>query len=139
MNRSIYNVLFGSIAAPSKSDRKTEGTVTSTTTDEVVETLLAAETVFIAPGYGMAVSKAQYALADIVKALKARGVTARFAVHPVAGRMPGQSASQSSLWLGESEVTIAQSMSCSRKRASRTMTCSRWTRRIRSCRKQMSV
>jgi NAD/NADP transhydrogenase beta subunit len=44
-----------------------------------------------APGYGMAVSKAQYALADIVKALKARGVTARFAVHPVAGRMPGQS------------------------------------------------
>ncbi|GES58094.1 nicotinamide nucleotide transhydrogenase [Aspergillus terreus] len=89
MNRSLTNVLFGGIAAPQQA-KKIEGEVTQTTVDDTVEALSNAENVIIVVGYGMAVAKAQYALAEIVHMLRARGVNVRFAIHPVAGRMPGQ-------------------------------------------------
>lgn len=90
MNRSLTNVLFGGIAAPTTTDREIKGTVTKTTVDETVEALADAENVIIVVGYGMAVAKAQYAIAEFVAMLRSKGVNVRFAIHPVAGRMPGQ-------------------------------------------------
>jgi len=90
MNRSLTNVLFGGISAPKEMDYKVEGTITRTSVDETAEALTNAESVIIVVGYGMAVAKAQYALSEIVNMLRAKGITVRFAIHPVAGRMPGQ-------------------------------------------------
>ncbi|KAI4612028.1 hypothetical protein J4E80_007481 [Alternaria sp. BMP 0032] len=90
MNRSLTNVLFGGIAPTVQSQAKVEGEITKTTSEETAEALVNAENVIIVVGYGMAVSKAQYALADFVKSLRAKGINVRFAIHPVAGRMPGQ-------------------------------------------------
>ncbi|KAL4904252.1 hypothetical protein BDW74DRAFT_154516 [Aspergillus multicolor] len=90
MNRSLTNVLFGGIAAPQQSSKKIEGKVTQTSVEETVDSLANAESVIIVVGYGMAVAKAQYALAEITHMLRAKGVKVRFAIHPVAGRMPGQ-------------------------------------------------
>ncbi|CAN9182247.1 unnamed protein product [Alternaria alternata] len=90
MNRSLTNVLFGGIAPTVQSGSKIEGEITKTTSEETAEALVNAESVIIVVGYGMAVSKAQYALADFVKNLRSKGITVRFAIHPVAGRMPGQ-------------------------------------------------
>ncbi|KAF9246330.1 PNTB-domain-containing protein [Melanogaster broomeanus] len=91
MNRSLTNVLFGGIGtiAPSETT-KIEGTITKTTVDDVVETLSNADSVILVVGYGMAVAKAQYAISEICAMLRAKGITVRFAIHPVAGRMPGQ-------------------------------------------------
>lgn len=91
MNRSLTNVLFGGIqAVPTTETHKIEGTITRTSIDETVEALANADSVIFVVGYGMAVAKAQYAIAEIVSMLRSRGVTVRFAIHPVAGRMPGQ-------------------------------------------------
>lgn len=90
MNRSLTNVLFGGIAAPVQTDHKITGQITKTSVDETVEALAGAESVIIVVGYGMAVAKAQYAIAEITAMLRAKGVSVRFAIHPVAGRMPGQ-------------------------------------------------
>ena len=92
MNRSLTNVLFGGIApvAQTEQDPRMQGTVTKTTVDETVDLLAAADSVIIVVGYGMAVAKAQYAISDIVSTLRAKGINVRFAIHPVAGRMPGQ-------------------------------------------------
>ncbi|PQE09449.1 hypothetical protein CJF31_00004313 [Rutstroemia sp. NJR-2017a BVV2] len=90
MNRSIGNVLFGGIAPAAETEHKIEGQITKTNIDETVEALENAENVIIVVGYGMAVAKAQYAISDITKMLKSKGINVRFAIHPVAGRMPGQ-------------------------------------------------
>ncbi|KAJ9143691.1 hypothetical protein NKR23_g6281 [Pleurostoma richardsiae] len=90
MNRSLTNVLFGGIAAPQTTDYKIEGSVTQTNIDDTAEALVNAESVIIVVGYGMAVAKAQYAISDITRMLRAKGINVRFAIHPVAGRMPGQ-------------------------------------------------
>ncbi|KAF2973292.1 hypothetical protein GQX73_g335 [Xylaria multiplex] len=90
MNRSLTNVLFGGISAPTTSDYKVEGTVVQTNVDETAEALVNAENVIIVVGYGMAVAKAQYAISEITKMLRSKGINVRFAIHPVAGRMPGQ-------------------------------------------------
>lgn len=91
MNRSLTNVLFGGISTPQDmSAYKPEGSVTTTTVDETADLLTSAESVIIVVGYGMAVAKAQYAISDIVSLLRSKGVRVRFAIHPVAGRMPGQ-------------------------------------------------
>jgi len=90
MNRGITNVLFGGIPPSDNSDYKIEGSITKTTVDETADALATAESVIIIVGYGMAVAKAQYAISDITRMLKHRGVNVRFAIHPVAGRMPGQ-------------------------------------------------
>jgi len=91
MNRSPTNVLFGGAApAVAPSEYKIEGQITQTNVDEVVEALSNADNVILAVGYGMAVAKAQYAISEITSMLRAKGVNVRFAIHPVAGRMPGQ-------------------------------------------------
>lgn len=90
MNRSLTNVLFGGISAPSTTEHKIEGEITKTTVDETVETLKNASKVVIVVGYGMAVAKAQYPIAELVANLRAQGIVVKFAIHPVAGRMPGQ-------------------------------------------------
>ncbi|KAH7104851.1 NAD(P) transhydrogenase, alpha chain [Auriculariales sp. MPI-PUGE-AT-0066] len=92
MNRSIVNVLFGGIAPTpaANSASKVEGTITKTNIEEAVEILTNAESVIITPGYGMAVAKAQYAIAEITQLLRSKGIKVRFGIHPVAGRMPGQ-------------------------------------------------
>jgi len=90
MNRSLTNVLFGGIVPTTDPTYKIEGSITKTTSEETADALATAESVIIVVGYGMAVAKAQYAISDIVKMLRAKGVAVRFAIHPVAGRMPGQ-------------------------------------------------
>ncbi|KAI0197208.1 NAD(P) transhydrogenase [Xylaria flabelliformis] len=90
MNRSLTNVLFGGISAPATTDYKVEGSVVQTNVDETAEALVNAENVIIVVGYGMAVAKAQYAISEITKMLRSKGINVRFAIHPVAGRMPGQ-------------------------------------------------
>ncbi|KAF2803372.1 PNTB-domain-containing protein [Mytilinidion resinicola] len=90
MNRSLTNVLFGGIAGPAENSVKIEGEVTKTNIDETADLLVNAEKVIIVVGYGMAVAKAQYAISEITRILRAKGVNVRFAIHPVAGRMPGQ-------------------------------------------------
>lgn len=91
MNRSLTNVIFGGIAPQvQQTDTAIEGTVTPTTVEDAVEALSNAESVIIVVGYGMAVAKAQYAIAEITQMLRSKGINVRFAIHPVAGRMPGQ-------------------------------------------------
>ncbi|OAA58989.1 NAD(P) transhydrogenase, alpha subunit [Niveomyces insectorum RCEF 264] len=93
MNRSLVNVLFGGIApaaVPAGGEKQIQGTVVQTNVEEVADSLVNAESVIIVVGYGMAVAKAQYAIAEITQMLRAKGVQVRFAIHPVAGRMPGQ-------------------------------------------------
>ncbi|TKA33552.1 hypothetical protein B0A50_00387 [Salinomyces thailandicus] len=90
MNRSLTNVLFGGISAPPSTERKVEGEITQTTVDEASTALKEASKVVIVVGYGMAVAKAQYPIAEMVAFLRSQGVEVKFAIHPVAGRMPGQ-------------------------------------------------
>jgi NAD(P) transhydrogenase len=91
MNRSLTNVLFGGITVTAPSEEyKPEGQITTATIDDTVDALANADSVIIVVGYGMAVAKAQYAISEITRMLRARGVAVRFAIHPVAGRMPGQ-------------------------------------------------
>ncbi|KAF2714321.1 NAD(P) transhydrogenase-like protein [Pleomassaria siparia CBS 279.74] len=90
MNRSLTNVLFGGITATPQTQTAIVGEITKTTAEETAEALANAENVIIVVGYGMAVAKAQYAISDFTKYLRSKGVNVRFAIHPVAGRMPGQ-------------------------------------------------
>ncbi len=92
MNRSIWNVVFGGFGeAPvaSSGASKIEGKVTETQAQEVSELLISAKSVIIVPGYGMAVAQAQHAVKEITSVLHAKGVRVRYAIHPVAGRLPG--------------------------------------------------
>ncbi|KAG2158216.1 NAD(P) transhydrogenase beta subunit-domain-containing protein [Suillus bovinus] len=91
MNRSIINVLFGGIGTVAPSETaQIEGTITKTNIEDTVEALANSESVILVVGYGMAVAKAQYPIAEICAMLRAKGIKVRFAIHPVAGRMPGQ-------------------------------------------------
>ena len=91
MNRSLINVLLGGPSDPSKGPAKTyTGDVTETKADEVAQWMIQSKHIIIVVGYGMAVAKAQYAIADLVKKLTAKGNNVQFCIHPVAGRMPGQ-------------------------------------------------
>ncbi|KAL5882722.1 hypothetical protein ACKVWC_001725 [Pyricularia oryzae] len=90
MNRSLTNVLFGGISAPQQTDYKMEGSITQTNVEDTAEALVNAENVIIVVGYGMAVAKAQYAISEFTQFLRGKGINVRFAIHPVAGRMPGQ-------------------------------------------------
>lgn len=65
-------------------------THTEVTADGAVDMITGSKNVIITPGYGLAVAKAQYAIADMVQTLKDKGLNVRFGIHPVAGRMPGQ-------------------------------------------------
>ena len=97
MNRSIFNVILGGFGAESGSSgakpaggaTTPAGKVTETTVDQVAEMLLAARSVIIVPGYGMAVAQAQHPVKEISSLLIAKGIKVRYAIHPVAGRLPG--------------------------------------------------
>jgi NAD(P) transhydrogenase subunit beta len=103
MNRSVPAIVAGGfggeVAAPAAGDIE-RGPVKSTTPDDVAIQLSYARQVVIAPGYGMAVAQAQYAVRDLEKALESKGVRVLFAIHPVAGRMPGHM----NVLLAESQV-----------------------------------
>ena len=93
MNRSVPAIVAGgfggAIAAPAGAGAEDRGPVRATSAQDVAIQLSYARQVVIAPGYGMAVAQAQHAVRELEKALEAKGVTVKFAIHPVAGRMPG--------------------------------------------------
>ena len=92
MNRSLTNVLFGKFEAAgdvASADEIYEGKIKRTSADEVAMMLDGVQRVVIVPGYGLAVAQAQHAVHDLANLLEAEGVTVEYAIHPVAGRMPG--------------------------------------------------
>ena len=93
MNRSIWNVIFGGFGTKGASAAPTEavdqGPHSETDVETLAKELSDARDVVIVPGYGMAVARAQHAVHDLTKILKGKGVRVRFAIHPVAGRLPG--------------------------------------------------
>jgi NAD(P) transhydrogenase subunit beta len=90
MNRSFISVIAGGFGAPSSSGgAEVTGEHREIDATSVAELLSSASSVVITPGYGMAVAQAQYPVAELTRRLRAQGVTVRFGVHPVAGRLPG--------------------------------------------------
>ncbi|MBI1826193.1 MAG: NAD(P)(+) transhydrogenase (Re/Si-specific) subunit beta [Planctomycetes bacterium] len=91
MNRSFTNVLFGAFGqvAVKKEATGEQKAVKSTNSEEVAQILESANNVVVVPGYGMAVAQAQHAVAELASVLGKKGVNVKFAIHPVAGRMPG--------------------------------------------------
>ena len=94
MNRNFLSVIAGGFgtgggAAPAAQGAEPQGEAVSVTAAETAEMLREARSVVIVPGYGMAVAQAQHTVNEIVRTLRGRGVQVRFAIHPVAGRMPG--------------------------------------------------
>ena len=90
MNRSFSNVLFGAFGQLQTSSAKTvERPVRSATPEEAAAILESARTVIVIPGYGMAVAQAQHKVRELFDVLSKRDIEVRFAIHPVAGRMPG--------------------------------------------------
>jgi H+-translocating NAD(P) transhydrogenase subunit beta len=91
MNRSFTNVLFGAFGqvAPAAAGAQEARPVKSASPEEAAGILAAASRVVVIPGYGMAVAQAQHKVRELYDALTKRGVDVRFAIHPVAGRMPG--------------------------------------------------
>jgi NAD(P) transhydrogenase subunit beta len=91
MNRSFTNVMFGAFGQvqASAAGAKEERVVRSATQEEAASILAAANKVVVVPGYGMAVAQAQHKVRELYDVLTKKGVDVRFAIHPVAGRMPG--------------------------------------------------
>jgi NAD(P) transhydrogenase subunit beta len=89
MNRSISNVLFSAFGAIEETGTTLAGSMKPIEADDVAVMMAYAQKVIIAPGYGMAVAQAQGKVKELMDQLEARGVTVKFAIHPVAGRMPG--------------------------------------------------
>tara|TARA_Y100000590_G_scaffold147621_2_gene169521 strand:+ start:33112 stop:34500 length:1389 start_codon:yes stop_codon:yes gene_type:complete len=93
MNRSILNVMFGGFGSKedsnSDSDTKSNKPIKSATTEDVAMMLQYAESVVIVPGYGLAVAQAQHQVRELSDILKSNNTSIKYAIHPVAGRMPG--------------------------------------------------
>ncbi|HWM92433.1 MAG TPA: NAD(P)(+) transhydrogenase (Re/Si-specific) subunit beta [Thermoanaerobaculia bacterium] len=95
MNRSFANVLFGAfgkVAAPAAGTGPAVGAATNynqATVEEAVGVMEAAQSLIVVPGYGMAVSQAQHTVRELAQILEGRGAAVKYAIHPVAGRMPG--------------------------------------------------
>lgn len=110
MNRSLLNVLFGgSMAAQagiskSENDAFYDGKIKYSSADEVAMLLDGAQKVVFVPGYGLAVAQAQHATRELASMLQARGTDVKYAIHPVAGRMPGHM----NVLLAEAEVPYDQ-------------------------------
>jgi NAD(P) transhydrogenase subunit beta len=108
MNRSFFNVLLGGFGntadAAGPAGSKEARPVKSGSADDATFLLTNADTVIIVPGYGLAVARAQHALKELTEKLTHRGVTVKYAIHPVAGRMPGHM----NVLLAEAEVPYDQ-------------------------------
>ena len=107
MNRTLTDVIFGSMAAGgtvADADDVYEGKVRSASAEEVAMLLDGVERVVIVPGYGMAVAQAQHAVRDLTRSLERQGAEVTFAIHPVAGRMPGHM----NVLLAEAEIPYEQ-------------------------------
>ncbi|WP_425219807.1 NAD(P)(+) transhydrogenase (Re/Si-specific) subunit beta [Ralstonia solanacearum] len=108
MNRSFFNVLLGGFGSDASSGVAAGGgqqrSVKSGSPDDAAFLLGNAETVIIVPGYGLAVARAQHALKELTELLSEKGVTVKYAIHPVAGRMPGHM----NVLLAEAEVPYDQ-------------------------------
>jgi len=108
MNRSLLNVLFGSMAEGSgevmDADEVYAGKVKSSSPEEVGMILDDARRVVIVPGFGLAMAQAQHAVRDLADTLESKGVEVAYAIHPVAGRMPGHM----NVLLAEAEVSYEQ-------------------------------
>ncbi len=89
MNRSFVSVILGGFGGPQGEQMAVEGEQVAIDADGVATALNEADSVIIIPGYGMAVAQAQQAVSELVRKLRAQGKTVRFAIHPVAGRLPG--------------------------------------------------
>lgn len=94
MNRSLLNVVMGGWASagaegPAAESKAHKGTAKSVDAEELAMLLESVSSVVVVPGYGMAVGQAQHAVRDLMNVLEKKGVKVRFAIHPVAGRMPG--------------------------------------------------
>ncbi|MCV6221971.1 NAD(P)(+) transhydrogenase (Re/Si-specific) subunit beta [Pseudomonas aeruginosa] len=108
MNRSFFNVILGGLGAQphagGPAGSKEQRPVKSGSADDASFLLTNADSVIIVPGYGLAVARAQHALMELAEKLTHRGVTVKFAIHPVAGRMPGHM----NVLLAEAEVPYEQ-------------------------------
>jgi NAD(P) transhydrogenase subunit beta len=90
MNRSFFNVLFGAFGQTTTASAEGEAKAyKSDTVESAAQVMEQANLVVIVPGYGMAVAQAQHKVREVYDLLKKKGVTVKFAIHPVAGRMPG--------------------------------------------------
>jgi H+-translocating NAD(P) transhydrogenase subunit beta len=107
MNRSFFNVIlggFGGDATTAATGSKEQRPVKSGSADDAAFVLGNAETVVIVPGYGLAVARAQHAVKELAAKLTAKGIIVKYAIHPVAGRMPGHM----NVLLAEAEVPYDQ-------------------------------
>ena len=107
MNRSFFNVTgggFGGATATAASGAKEQRPVKSGSADDAAFILGNAETVIIVPGYGLAVARAQHSVKELAQKLTDKGITVKYAIHPVAGRMPGHM----NVLLAEAEVPYDQ-------------------------------
>ena len=107
MNRSLVSVLFGGALGASAASGGGGGeytNITSCSVEECALTLEAAERVVIVPGYGLAVAQAQHTLREVTRSLEAAGIQVDYAIHPVAGRMPGHM----NVLLAEADVPYEQ-------------------------------
>ncbi len=89
MNRSFVSVILGGFGNTTGPAQEIEGEQVAIDSDGVAAALNEADSIIIIPGYGMAVAQAQQAVSELTKKLRAQGKTVRFAIHPVAGRLPG--------------------------------------------------
>ncbi|SLN19452.1 NAD(P)(+) transhydrogenase (Re/Si-specific) subunit beta [Pseudooctadecabacter jejudonensis] len=89
MNRSFVSVILGGFGGPAGEQMAVEGEQIAIDVDGVAQSLDEADSIIIIPGYGMAVAQAQQNVAELTRRLRAKGKTVRFAIHPVAGRLPG--------------------------------------------------
>ncbi|MBW4706382.1 NAD(P)(+) transhydrogenase (Re/Si-specific) subunit beta [Roseobacter sp. YSTF-M11] len=89
MNRSFISVILGGFGGPAGEQMAVEGKQVAIEADSVATALNEADSIIIIPGYGMAVAQAQQTVAELTRKLRAKGKDVRFAIHPVAGRLPG--------------------------------------------------
>lgn len=104
MNRSLSNVLFSGFMPVVKNDMVIEGEVKPLSAEDAYYVLEAAQSVVVIPGYGMAVAQAQHAMKELQKLLEDNGAEVAYAIHPVAGRMPGHM----NVLLAEADVSYEQ-------------------------------